>query len=699
MLHLVKLASERLANVFMFGELNRLNQELDRRVKDRTEELTLTNKNLNREISERKIVEKALRANEGKLRSVYNAAIDVSFITFDLSDKYLVRSYSPGAEKMFGYTPQEVIGKPLQKFQLLRHTDFFENLKKEFEEVGWSRQEEVKLRRKSGNSFIAMLTLYPLFNEDLKLMDALAVCIDITELKRTQNQLIKARKKAEESEFKFRSLFEQASDGIYITDKKGNFIELNESGSEMLGYSKDEILYLNIKDVVQKDIRNTNQSKNEQLDAGKVIISQLNLIKKNGTNFPVEISEKMISDGRIQGMVRDITDRIKFEKELIEAKERAEENDRLKTSFLQNMSHEIRTPLNAILGFADLLPQYFGDEDLLVNFAGIIKQRGNDLLAIINDILDIARIESGLISNRPVVCKLDRLLNELDQLFRDLHRRLSTDSVVLDFLVPDYFKDTEIVVDQVKIKQILTNLVGNAFKFTSSGKVVVGCSILEKGVITFYVSDTGIGISEEKHNEIFQRFIQATSETSQLYGGTGLGLSIVKGLLDVMGGTINLKSIIGKGSTFDVSIPVSFVNQACAATIPVESNMTSEGSIILIVEDDEYNTEYLKEILQDSGSSFIHCMYGKQAIELCNSQQIQIILMDIRLLDMDGYEMIRILKKNYPEVKIIVQTAYATHDDKQKALEAGCDDYLSKPIKSDLLLSRISFYQQSFKHS
>ncbi|MBA4410116.1 MAG: hypothetical protein C0397_11905, partial [Odoribacter sp.] len=200
MQQIVQLAAERLVNIFMYGELNRLNGELDRRVKERTEELTLTNKSLNREINERKVIEKALRANERKLRSVYNAAIDVSFITFDLSDKYIIRSFSPGAEKMFGFSSHEVIGKPLEIFHLLNHSDFFPTLRTDFDEIGWSRKEEIVMRRKSGEDFTAMLTVYPLLNEDLKLIDALAVCIDISELKETQNQLIKAREKAEEND-------------------------------------------------------------------------------------------------------------------------------------------------------------------------------------------------------------------------------------------------------------------------------------------------------------------------------------------------------------------------------------------------------------------------------------------------------------------------------------------------------------------
>jgi len=572
MQQIVQLAAERLVNIFMYGELNRLNGELDRRVKERTEELTLTNKSLNREINERKIIEKALRANERKLRSVYNAAIDVSFITFDLSDKYIIRSFSPGAEKMFGFSSHEVIGKPLEIFHLLNHSDFFPALRNDFDEIGWSRKEEIVMRRKSGEDFTAMLTVYPLLNEDLKLIDALAVCIDISELKETQNQLIKAR-------------------------------------------------------------------------------------------------------------------------------EKAEENDRLKTSFLQNMSHEIRTPLNAILGFADLLPVYFTNKATLNRYTGIIKQKGTDLLGIINDILDIACIESGQIVHNPENCRINEVFLEIESQFRDNHNRKNKNTVKFSLKVPQHVRDLEIIVDQLKLRQILIILMENAFKFTSSGKIELGCALSNQQELMFHVSDTGIGISSEKHTEIFKRFTQASHNTSQFYGGTGLGLSIVKGLLDLMGGKIWLKSNVGIGSTFYFTLPFA-TDENLAEPMHIEQpeHEPLKDSVILIVEDDEYNTRYLKEILRDSGFSFLHCIYGEKAIEICKTQEIHIVLMDVRLPDLAGYEVIRQIKQINQGTKIIVQTAYATSDDKEWAFDAGCDDYLSKPIHHDLLVSRIKFYLEQSKH-
>lgn len=569
---IVQLASEKLENIFIFGEMTRLNRELDERVKERTEELIRTNRSLKREICERKIIERALNANEKKLRSVYNAAIDVSLISVDLTEEFIIRSFSPGAEKMFGYSSNEVIGKPLRLFRLPNQSYLLPAIRQDFDEIGWSRREEIILRRKSGKYFTAMLTVYPLFDEDSKPTEVLAVCIDISGLKQTQLELIKAKEKAEES-------------------------------------------------------------------------------------------------------------------------------DKLKTAFLQNMSHEIRTPMNAIIGFADLLPEYFDDMEKMIRFTNLIKQKGSDLLDIINEILDFSRIESGQLPLYPVVCKMSVFLDEIDMLFHEYQSRLNNNRIKFHLKVARDVKALEVVIDQIKLKQILINLVGNAFKFTSSGKIEVGCSVNEHRELAFYVSDTGIGIPKVKHSEIFSRFTQASHDTSRLYGGTGLGLSTVEGLLDLMGGKIWLESEKGQGSTFYFTIPYSLKG------IPFhksdKENKTGkpynrQNVKILIVEDNEYNIEYLKEILTDGGFSFIHTCYGKKAIKICSQQEINLVLMDIRLPDISGYEATRQIRNMCPAIKIIVQTAYVTLEDREKAFQAGCDDFLSKPLKRQLLISLIN---SCLKHS
>jgi len=696
---IVQLVAGRLDSIFMLSELVQLNHELDQRVNERIVELKKSNRELKREIYERKIIERAL-TNEQMGHSAYNAAIDVAFITVDLSGKFIVRSFSPGAERMFGFMACEVVGKSLELFELANYIKLFTLVKDDFDTTGSNHREELILRRKSGEAFSAILTVYPLYDEEDNLIDVLAVCFDVSQLKDMQSELIKERLKAEESEFKFRSLFEQASDGIYIANSERNYIDVNESVCQMLGYSKDELLKLNIKDIIDKETLEEDPIKMSDLKTGNVVRSERILVRKDGTAFPSEISGKMLPDGRLQGIVRDITERKKIEQELVAAKEKAEENDRLKTAFLQNMSHEIRTPMNAIIGFADLIPEYFNDQESLSKFTTIIKQRGNDLLKIIDDIINIAHLESGQIIHAPESCNLNAFFTEMQTLFQEYKNGINKKNVQFQLKVSDNVRTLEVVIDQVKLKQILINLVGNAFKFTFTGKIEVGCSVNNKNELYFYVSDTGIGIPEEKHAEIFNRFMQASRGTSRLYGGTGLGLSIVQGLLDLMGGEIWLESDEGKGSIFTFMLPYMLSNNPIndKPVLGEELLMDMQDAKILIVEDDEYNAEYLKEILSDVGISCIHTQYGQKAVEICSKQKIHLVLMDVRLPDITGYEVTGMIKQMNPEIKIIIQTAYATPDDKKKAYDAGCDDYLGKPIKRDLLVSQITLYLKNIKN-
>lgn len=692
---IVKLVAERLDNIFIFSEVTRLNRELDERVKERTEELTRVNKALVNEIKERKSVEKELIIREKWLRLIYNAAIDVSFITVDLSKDFIIRTFSPGAEQMFGYSSGEVVGKSLQSFHLFNQSDVFSAVRDDFRKYGWSHREEINLLRKSGEYFSGMLTVYPLVEDDLENTGVLAVCIDISALKQTQNALIEARRKAEESESKFRTLFEQASDGIFIADKAGNYLEVNENACLMLGYSREEMLKLNFRDILSKKSLEEAPVKMSELKTGNIVLSERVLVRKDGSSFFAEISGKMLPDGRLQGIVRDITERRRFENELVAAKEKAEESDRLKTAFLQNMSHEIRTPMNAILGFADLLPEFFDDHEKLTNFSNIIKQKGTDLLEIISNILDIARIESGQVALNTQECRMGDLFNEIEALFREYQEGFRNDQVEFELKIDAEVRDLMVEIDQGKLKQILINLIGNAFKFTRSGKIELGCRLDEQSVLSFYVSDTGIGIPKEKHEDIFRQFIRVDQDTVRLYDGTGLGLPIVLGLLELMGGKIWLESEKGVGSTFYFTIPFLQKGDLLlkANTEKADLEYCKVKSVkILIVDHDEYNVMYLKEILAEAKFDFIYVRYGKQALEVCRQQSVDLVLMDIHPVDMTGSELISTIRELNPQIRVIAQSVHATPEDEENAMLAGSDDYLGKPVKGELLLSRIKHH-------
>ncbi len=387
-----------------------------------------------------------------------------------------------------------------------------------------------------------------------------------------------------------------------------------------------------------------------------------------------------------------ISERIQLIENLKVAKEKAEESDRLKTAFLQNMSHEIRTPMNAIMGFSELLVKNYNNKPKLEKFSEIINRRCNDLLDIINDILDIAKIESGQLTVIQEECNLNVLFDELKTFFTEHQKRIGKQHIAFNLHAFCEPSDTLVVTDKVKLKQIFINLISNAFKFTETGKIEGGCKFDENKNLLFFVSDTGIGIPSDKQQLIFERFAQVEHSSNRLYGGTGLGLSIVKGLVNLLGGEMFLESEIGKGSIFSFVIPYikSYEIQPETMVSDERQDYSFGNKTILIVEDDIYNAEYLNEILSDKGLTILNTIYGRESVEIATNQAVDLVLMDIRLPDMDGYEATRQIKKQRPHLKIIAQTAYASQDEAIKAIESGCVDYISKPAKQELLFEMIN---------
>ncbi|MBN1598256.1 MAG: response regulator [Bacteroidales bacterium] len=376
--------------------------------------------------------------------------------------------------------------------------------------------------------------------------------------------------------------------------------------------------------------------------------------------------------------------------ELKTAKLKAEESDRLKSAFLANMSHEIRTPMNGIIGFSEMFMKPNKNEEQRNYYAEIVIDSSKRLLSIVDDILDLSKIETGLIEISDDEFQLNMLLEEL---FITFSARTVEKNITLkkEYALPD--DDCTVIFDRTKVSQILNNFVSNAFKFTDNGYIKIGYKIEDKELI-FFVEDTGIGIPEELHKKIFERFRQAEVEYTRQYGGTGLGLSISEKLAEVLSGKIWLKSKPGKGSTFFFSMPYRPVSKK---EIEVEEKISSiytgrfAGYCVLIVEDESINLEYLIEILRDTGIDIHSALNGEEALNMLNNlDNIDLILMDIRLPVMDGVEAANIIKKKKPDIRIIAQTAYAMIKDKEKILKSGFDDYISKPIDKYELLKKMN---------
>jgi PAS domain S-box-containing protein len=378
--------------------------------------------------------------------------------------------------------------------------------------------------------------------------------------------------------------------------------------------------------------------------------------------------------------------RKKTEYDLRIALTKAEESDRLKTAFLNNMSHEIRTPLNGILGFTSLLDDPETTAEDKKYFYRIINQNGDQLLSIINDIISIATIESGQEKVREAFTNVNEMLNMLYDQFR--LQGVGKD-LMLNYRTFIRNEDSIVKTDETKLRQILTNLIGNALKFTEQGMVEFGCS-LEGNMLKFFVTDTGIGIPAEMHEVIFDRFRQANANPRKEYGGNGLGLAISKAYVKLLGGSIWLESVPGKGTTFWFTIPYNHLLSPSINKVfkdkPV-SDLSGAGKTLLVAEDVYANYQLLEAILKKMDFRIMHVENGIEAIEACrNHPEIDLVLMDVKMPEMDGYEATSQIKMLRPGLPVIAVTAYALSGDKEKALKAGCDDYISKPVKAAMLV-------------
>jgi signal transduction histidine kinase len=382
--------------------------------------------------------------------------------------------------------------------------------------------------------------------------------------------------------------------------------------------------------------------------------------------------------------------RKQLENELIRSKEKAEESDRLKSAFLANMSHEIRTPMNGILGMTQLLANHDITMEQRKEYHDLINKNSETLLRLIDDIIDISKIEAGQMN---ILLKSFPLNTLLDQVYALLTSGSVFKSKNIELLMKKSLpNNTNIYADPDRLRQIFINLIGNALKFTDSGKVEFGYSIKGK-MIEFYVQDTGIGISIEKQKVIFNRFTQADNSLTRKFGGSGLGLTISKGLVELLGGQIWLSSDLCKGSTFYFNIP--YIPTLEAQKKHSQSNLPHteynwSDRTFLIVEDDKVSYKFLESVFSRTDAKIYHAENGLKAVELCTLHpEIDVVLMDIQLPEMNGLDATRLIKQFRKELPIIAQTANSSSEDKEKCLEAGCIDYLSKPINIKLLFGKI----------
>jgi len=371
---------------------------------------------------------------------------------------------------------------------------------------------------------------------------------------------------------------------------------------------------------------------------------------------------------------------------LIKAKEKAEESDKLKTAFLANMSHEIRTPMNTIIGFSEMLSRNDISEEQREKYFSLVSNSSESLLNLIDDILDISKIESGQLSI--VKSKITPLLlmQELQVVFKK-QLKVEESKIKLVVNVDSDVEDIEIYNDIFRLKQVISNLITNAIKFTTKGKIEFGF-VRENKMLTFFVSDTGKGISKTRQKSIFKRFNQNVKDTVK---GTGLGLAISKQLIELMGGNLWLESDIKKGSTFFFTLPIeeNIIQKPVIKKEIVEQKDWSDKTI-LIAEDEDNNYELLYELLSSTKVKLVRARNGKQAVDYCQENIPDLVLMDIRMPIMDGFTATSKIIEINSEIKIIAQTAFAMAGEKEKAINVGCVDFVTKPLKKESLFFKIN---------
>jgi hypothetical protein len=648
-----------------------------------------------RDITERKHAEEELRKKEEKYRQLFeNITTGFALHEIILNEKGVPYDYrfleiNPTFEQLTGLKAKDLIGK--RALEVLPNTESY--WIETYGKVALTGEPII-----FENYSVELNRYYQVNSYAPEKGKFATIFLDITARKQAEEELIKAKEKAEESEKQFRILYENSPLGTYIALPDGKIISVNKTALKMLGSPSEEFTkQINILQFPPLIENGYAEKFLECVQMGKIISMSLLYKSKWGkqnylSSYIVPLINSNGQVDKVYTIMEDITEQKRAEDELILAKEKAEESDRLKSAFLANMSHEIRTPMNGILGFAELLkePRLSGAEQQ--DYIGIIEKSGHRMLNIINDIINISKVESGQME----VTISDTNINEqIDFIYYFFKPEADQKGVELINNKANYCPELTIKTDREKLYAILTNLVKNAMKFTHQGYIEFGYKIVEN-FIQFYVQDTGLGIREAQKEIIFERFRQGNDSLSRDYEGAGLGLSISKAYVEMLGGNIWVESIEGNGASFFFTIPFQNDKKKVSMLDSDQSETKSNQIInlsILIAEDDETSERLIKIAIKDIYKKIIVVKTGSDAVNTCrNTEDIDLVLMDIKMPDMDGYEATRQIRLFNQKVVIIAQTAFALTGDREKALEAGCNDYISKPIKKDKIIEAINKY-------
>lgn len=655
------------------------------------------NKSLQKEIAERNKTEDSLQLSGQKL-ALHVQQTPLAVIEFDKEGN--INEWNPGAIQMFGFSKEEVLGKSwtliVPKTDLSHVANVWETL---IQGKGGNRSSNHNLA-KGGRIISCEWFNNRVINSKGETIGVTSLGMDITDRKHTEEEL-------KSSLSLLNATLDSTTDGILVVDKEEMITLYNRKFLNMFSIP-DELIANRIDGDVLRHVAGKMNNPEEFVSSvaklyGQPEISIYDLFHLSDGRIFERYSQPQRIGNEIAGRVwsfRDITERRKAElllqeknkelirtnEELIKAKEGAEESDRLKSAFLANMSHEIRTPMNGILGFAGLLKESRLTGEEQQEYISIIEESGERMLNIINDIVEISKIESGTMEIQTTVMDINEKLKYIYNFFKPEVERKGMKIILQKGLSA---RKANLETDQDKLFAVLINLVKNAIKYSNRGTITLGYEKKDQ-YFEFFVKDTGIGIPDDKQANIFNRFVQVDMGNQRAFEGAGLGLSIAKGYVEMLGGKIRVQSEIGKGSEFYFTIPCPEDKEEETIYQNVNSFEGVDHEIkyrkILIAEDDKLSARLIKAYIKTYCHELISVKTGVEAVQaLRNNPDIDLILMDIQMPDMDGYEATREIRQFNKEVIIIAQTAFALSHELEKALAAGCNDYITKPIQKKLL--------------
>jgi len=584
-----------------------------------------------------------------------------------------------------GYKPEDI--DTFEKWATIVHPDDLEKFQMAYNYIVTKGEKvtlEFRVKSKDGQIHWIEHTVYPEFDSQGKPFRLISAIKDITPKKLHEQELQQQRNL-------LKTIVDNAPIGIWIANPDGTYPIINSWVNQNIGYGTPHF------SMTEEEVEQFRQSDNIALQTDNPVETTEEVTFTDGRKHTLQIFKQKLKSINgdvigVLGIATDVSEHKHYEKALIEALEKAEESDRLKSAFLANMSHEIRTPLNGVVGFAKFLKNYPDSTPQERNkFLGIISNSADHLLTLINDIIDISKIDVGLLTINPEPTNINELLAEIYSFFYNANPDLPKRGIAFNYTATLANSSAIINCDRMRLRQVLTNLISNALKFTDKGMVEFGYQINNSSdEIQFYVTDTGIGIPMEKQEVIFQRFRQAHNDISKQYGGTGLGLAICKSLVELMGGKLWVESKSGHGSSFLFTIPldtpIDKITQKPVSFELTELQTLIKGKTILIAEDDPNSMYFLKTVLRNFDVKILEADNGLLATEINQLHpEISVILMDIKMPVMNGYEAIKNIRSLNPTVPIIVQTAHTFSNEQAISKALGCNYFITKPIDPNTL--------------